>query len=76
MKIKTDFSEKSEQLFQNKIASEWMSSFEAARFLGTTPNAIRIMICRGRLRSFKLGKRHRLHISDLRRLLWKGAYGD
>ena len=56
-------------LFDNRIWDEWLSTSEAAKFLSTTPNAIRIMVCRGKLNASKLGRRLRFKISDLRNLL-------
>ncbi|MBT3235085.1 MAG: helix-turn-helix domain-containing protein [Bdellovibrionales bacterium] len=59
----------SAMLFEIRIWDEWLSTKEAARFLSTTPNAIRIMVCRGKIEAFKLGRRLRFKISDLRDLL-------
>ena len=33
--------------FDNRIWDEWLSTSEAAKFLSTTPNAVRIMVCQG-----------------------------
>ncbi len=59
--------------FENKRVGEWLSSSEAARFLGTSANAMRIMVCRGKIKSRKFGSRHRFRARDLERLLLKGA---
>ena len=59
----------SAMLFDNRIWNEWLSTSEAAKFLSTTPNAIRIMVCRGKIKASKLGRRLRFKISDLRDLL-------
>lgn len=56
-------------LFENEIVVEWLTSKEAARYLGLTPNALRIMVCRGKVKSYKLGSLLRFRISDLRYLL-------
>ncbi|MCK5072425.1 MAG: helix-turn-helix domain-containing protein [Bacteriovoracaceae bacterium] len=61
----------SAMLFNNRIWDEWLSTKEAARFLSTTPNAIRIMVCRGKIGASKLGRRLRFKLSDLRDLLLK-----
>lgn len=50
---------------ENEIVCEWLTSKDAARYLGTTPNAIRILVCRGKLKSYKLGTALRFRISDL-----------
>lgn len=62
----------SSAIFENRVG-EWLSSSEAAEYLRISPNAIRIMVCRGKLKSLKLGSRHRFHVNDLRRLLQNGA---
>jgi len=48
-----------DKLFDNRIWEEWFSTSEAAKFLSTTPNAIRIMVCRGKLKASRLGRRKR-----------------
>jgi len=67
-------SEKSEQkFFENLEVGEWLTSTEAARFLGLTPNALRIKVCRGQVKFHKLGSRLRFCTADLSSLLSKGA---
>lgn len=56
-------------LFLNRIVCEWLSTKEAASYLGITPNALRILVCRGRVRSYKMGSRLKFRIRDLRNLL-------
>ncbi len=70
--IRSDFPS---EIFEIRVG-EWLSSSEAAEYLRVSSNAIRIMVCRGKLRTYKLGARHRFHINDLRRLLQQGVvYG-
>ncbi|WP_413578779.1 helix-turn-helix domain-containing protein [Bdellovibrio sp. HCB290] len=57
------------ELFQNKIVCEWLSSSQAAIYLGITENALRIMVCRGQVRAHKMGRRLRFSVDDLRALL-------
>jgi excisionase family DNA binding protein len=45
-------------------SQEWLSTFEAARLLSVTPNALRIMVYRGQLRVYKLGSRLRFRRQD------------
>lgn len=45
-------------------SQEWLSSFEAAKLLGVTPNALRIMVYRDLIKAFKLGVRLRFRKSD------------
>lgn len=59
-------------LFQNKILQatadendKWLDTDEAAEFLRITPNALRILVHRARVRVFKLGRRLRFRQSDL-----------
>lgn len=61
-------------IFENiKVGNEWLTSNEAARVLGISPNALRILVCRGKVKYFKLGRRLRFCARDLRVLLRKGA---
>ncbi len=57
------------ELFQNQIGCEWLPSSQAAKYLGVTENALRIMVCRGKIPFHKLGSRLRFHIEDLNNLL-------
>ncbi len=52
--------------FENRIGKErWLSTKEAADYLGISPNALRIWVCRGRIRAFKLGSRLKFRVRDL-----------
>jgi excisionase family DNA binding protein len=56
---------------------EWLTTEEAASYLGTSANAVRILVCRGKVKTFKLGRRLRFKASDLRLLLRpKGGSND
>jgi excisionase family DNA binding protein len=57
------------KLFDNQIRNEWLPCKEAAEYLYLTPNALRILVCRGKIRAYKLGSRLRFRTSDLRSLL-------
>ena len=63
----------SDSFCENLEVGKWLSSTEAARFLRITPNALRIMVCRAKVKNRKLGSRLRFHIDDLRGLLRKGV---
>ena len=63
----------SSEIFENRRVGEWLSSSDAARFLGVTPNALRIMVCRGKVKYWKLGSRLKFSIKDLSALLQRGA---
>lgn len=59
-------------LFQNRIwqttadeNDKWLDTDEAAKYLRITPNALRILVHRARVRVFKLGRRLRFRQSDL-----------
>jgi excisionase family DNA binding protein len=56
-------------LFDNQIAREWFSTSEAAQYLGVSPNALRIMVHRGHIASYKLRSRLRFRFRDLRSVL-------
>ena len=74
MKIKMSNTSENEALFfENRRVGEWLNSSEAAKFLGLSPNALRIMVCRGQVKYWKLGSRLRFNKSDLILLLEKGA---
>ena len=49
-----------------------LSTFDAARFLGISQNALRILVCRGQVKFYKLGRRLKFSRSDLASLLKKG----
>ena len=53
--------------FGSRIGKErWLSSTrEASDYLGISPNALRIWVCRGRIRTYKLGSRLKFRIRDL-----------
>jgi hypothetical protein len=73
MTIKTEHhSDFQSAIFENRRVGEWLSSADASRFLGISANALRIMVCRGKVRYSKLGTRLRFHIRDLNILLRKG----
>lgn len=54
------------QLFDNQISHGWLSSEKAAFYLGVSPNALRIMVHRNKVRAHKLGRRLKFRLSDLR----------
>lgn len=68
-------SDKSEsQFFENRIVCEWLSSKQAAFYLGISENALRIMVCRGFIKFSKFGRRLRFRLRDIESLLaQKGA---
>ena len=53
-------------LFDNEISCEWLGIEKAAAFLDLTPNALRIMVHRGKIKAHKLGRRLRFKLGDLR----------
>lgn len=50
----------------------WLSTLDAARFLGISENALRILVCRKKVKFRKLGSRLKFSKSDLEHLLKKG----
>lgn len=58
-----------QQFFQNQIEGEWFTSSQAARYLGISENALRIMVHRRQIRFHKLGRRLRIHRSAVFELL-------
>lgn len=56
---------------ENRIVGEWLSSKQAALFLGVTENALRIMVCRGQIKYSKFGRRLRFRFKDVSSLISK-----
>ncbi|POB14790.1 helix-turn-helix domain-containing protein [Halobacteriovorax sp. DA5] len=54
-------------LFDNRI--KWMTVKDTAKYLGRTENAIRLLIYRGVLTSYKLGRRTYLKLSEIDALI-------
>lgn len=60
--------------FENRIASKWLTTKEASFILGVSENALRIMVHREQIASFKFGRRLRFRLSDCEALFTqKGA---
>ncbi len=51
---------------------EFLTTDQAANYLSISPNALRACVCRGQIRLFKLGRRLRFRLEDLRRLILFG----
>ena len=75
-KLSLKDSEKSESMiFKNQIECEWLSAQEAARYLSVSENALRIMVHRGQIEAFKIGRRLRFRFSECKKLFSKkGAF--
>jgi len=57
-----------ENLNTNEISDEnekWFDTDEAANYLRLSPNALRIMVHKAKIRSYKIGRRLRFKKSDL-----------
>lgn len=62
-----------DEFFENlAVSTVWLSTLDAAKFLGISPNALRILVCRRQVKSYKLGRRLKFLKADLERLLKKG----
>lgn len=60
--------------FENlAIDTVWFSTLDAAKFLGISQNALRILVCRGKVKFYKLGRRLKFSRPDLESLLKKGT---
>lgn len=51
-------------IFENRIVREWLTTKEAAQYLGVSENALRIMVHRGQISAFKFGRRLRFRLKD------------
>lgn len=64
-KLKTlSLQQKKEKLFDNRI-HKFLSTKEASGFLGVSQNALRILVCRKKVKAYKLGNRLKFKFSDL-----------
>ncbi len=63
-----------DELFEKlAVNTVWLSTLDAAKFLGISQNALRILACRGRVKFYKLGCRLKFLRTDLESLLKKGT---
>lgn len=63
-----------DKIFENlAIDTVWLSTFDAAKFLGISQNALRILVCRGKVKFYKLGRRLKFSRTDLECMLKKGT---
>ena len=58
-------------IFLNRIEREWLTTKEAAHYLGVSENALRIMVYRGQINAFKFGRRLRFRLKDCEALFVK-----
>ena len=49
----------------SQAMEKWFSTKEAALHLGLSPNALRILVHRGKVKAYKLGARLKFRIKDL-----------
>ena len=63
-------SSKKEKLFDNRI-HKLLSTKEASDILGVSENALRILVCRKKIKAYKLGSRLKFRHSDLADCLQK-----
>jgi hypothetical protein len=59
------------QIFENKIASEFVPTRLAAELLGISENALRIKVCRRQVSVYKFGRSLRFKTSEIVQLLYK-----
>ena len=52
-------------IFDNVKQNKWLNTREAALYLGLSPNALRIMVHRGLVKSYRLSNRLRFKAYDL-----------
>ena len=66
LKVKPQVREylKREKLFDNQV-NKLLSTKEASGFLGVSENALRILVCRQKIKAYKLGSRLKFKHSDL-----------
>ena len=68
LSLKTELQEKEfpkrEMLFDNRI-HKLLSTREASGLLGVSENALRILVCRKKVKAYKLGNRLKFKLGDL-----------
>lgn len=64
----------SEVLFENSV--QWLTTSEAATYLGVSPNALFNMTSNGKIPFYKLGRRNRYLVSELRKMLLQEPRGE
>lgn len=63
--------QKSSPFFEKIIGCEWLSTQQAAKYLSISENALRIMVHRGQIDSYRIGRRLRFKFSDCQKLFLK-----
>lgn len=63
-KTSRDVSSSGQQVFEKRIAHEWLTTKEASEYLGVSENALRIMVHRDQVAAYKFGRRLRFKLSD------------
>lgn len=58
-------------LLFDKRLSYWIATNSAAAYLEISPNALRIMVHRGKIKAHRLGSRLRFRLQDLKACLQK-----
>ena len=61
----------SKMVFENKIERKWLTSKEVASYLAISENALRIMVHRNQIPSYKFGRRLRFLLSECVDLIQK-----
>lgn len=69
----TDTQKCASEFSENRIVCEWLSSTQAANYLGISENALRIMVCRRQIKFSKLGRRLRFRYEHISALFKNGA---
>ena len=63
------------KLFSDEVSvykyPNWATTKEASQYLRLSPNALRIMVCRKKIKAYKIGRRLRFSIMDLKALIKK-----
>jgi excisionase family DNA binding protein len=61
--------------FESSLKDEWLTTEQAAEYLGLTVGALRNMTSNGQLPYYKLGNRNRYSVIELRQLLMSQKRG-
>ena len=72
--LKSEIDLKSNLIFENQIAPEYVTTRLAANLLGISENALRIKVCRGEIPVYKLGRSLRFRITEINQLFQREEY--
>ena len=74
--LNANLAEKPVHSSTSESLDEWLTTDQAARYLGVSPAVLRNMTSNGQIPYYKLGKRNRYRLPELRELLLLTRKGE